>query len=231
MPKVKMLEPSRAPRRRRLTLHNLISEGAEIWVRNLTGIKVKKQAGNIVMQAGQGNMIYPIAIPPGKDPVCLTDQVTPKLLEDCMDLFQHLNNGALELLDPDEAISYYRENKKRKAVIEKKVKQLLTRPRGAPVEKKKAEQTVQLHPKLNAICQRAKHGAITDREALESLMEQEDALTTADFSYLLTNGVFDAVKKWAEDKVSKMSDQEDEEEEVIERKSPKRKKRRSKVEE
>lgn len=200
-------------RTRRLTLQNLIAEGAEIWVRNQTGEKTAKEAGNIVMQVGDGNAIDKVIIPPGKDPVCLTDQVTPTLLKNCMDLFKLVKSGVLELLDPDQADEYYEKNVARRKVVEDKIARLANGTPDSTVAapQKSRSANVEINPKVGDICLKAKHAAITESEALERLFEQEAVLSMDDYSYLSMNGVFNSVKRWAKEQIAELTKVSDEE--------------------
>lgn len=214
------MEPT--ARTRRLTLQSLIADGSEIWVRNNSGKITGKDSGNIVLQVGQGNMIDKVVIPPGRDPVCLTDQVTPKLLAECMDLFKLVKSEALELLNPEQADEYYKQNTARKQIVEDKIKKLTTEPAPRPNVPKRtardinfdhgpvdakpvATDTYTIHPKLGDICLKAKHAAISEHEALERLLEQESVLTLDDYNYLSTNGVYNGVKRWARDQAAKIA--------------------------
>jgi hypothetical protein len=58
--------------------------------------------------------------------------------------------------------------------------------------------------RIGDICLKARHAAITEREALEAVIEQESALTLDDYNYLIHNGVFDSVKKWGKTQAAKM---------------------------
>jgi len=144
-------------------------------------------------------MVDVVVIPPGEDPVCLTDQVTPKLLADCMDLFKHVKSEMLELLDPADADTYYEKNQERKNIVEDKIKKFTTREKEGdsitPREAKSAN--IQIHPKVGDICLKAKHAAVSEQEALEKLMEQKSVLTADDYNYIMSNGVFEGLKKWA----------------------------------
>lgn len=193
-------------RKSRLTLQNLIANGEEIWVRNNSGMITGREAGNIVMQVGTGNVIDTVVIPPGKDPVCLTDQVTPKLLEECMDLFKLVKSEALELLDPTDANVYYEQNQERKRIVEEKIDKILTNKReDTPAQRPVGSGNIEINSKIGDICLKAKHAAISEREALERLMEQADVLTMDDYNYLLSNGVFTTVKNWARDQSTAMA--------------------------
>jgi hypothetical protein len=187
----------KSARTKRLTLQNLIAEQEEIWVINRSAEVTGREAGNIVLQVGTGAATDVVVIPPGKDPVCLTDQVTPKLLADCMDLFKLVKSKGLELLDPAEANSYYEANEARRAVVESKIDKFV---QGSPktVMPKVKSANVQINPKIGDICLKSKHAAMSEHEALEKLMEQEAVLTIDDYSYLMANGVYNGVRRWAE---------------------------------
>lgn len=192
-------------RQRRITLQNLLSDGAEIWVENKSGEITGREAGNIVLQVGQGNAIDVVIVPPGDDPVCLTDQVTPKLLAECMDLFKLVRSGALHLLDPAQADEYYEQNQTRKKIVEDKIEKLLrTTPEQAALPQAATSANVQINAKVGDICLKAKHAAISEREALERLMEQSSVLKLDDYNYLMMNGVFGGIKKWAKDQSDKL---------------------------
>ena len=192
----------KSARVRRLTLQNLIAEGDEIWVTNRSGELTGKEAGNIVLQVGSGNMIDTVVIPPGKDPVCLTDQVTPKLLGDCMDLFKLVRSEALELQDPANAEAYYEKNRSRKKIVEDKISKFTHMKPEEMAVRKPSSANVEINPKLGDICLKAKHAAVSEHEALEQLMEQEAVLTMDDYNYLMMNGVYSGVKHWAKDRQS-----------------------------
>lgn len=190
-------------RKRRITLQNLIADGDEIWVINRSGEKTGKEAGNIVLETRSGNMVDVVVIPPGEDPICLTDQVTPKLLADCMDLFKHVRSEMLELLDPKDADTYYAQNQERKVIVEEKINKFISREKeGNPKTPQEAKSAnVQIHPKVGDICLKAKHAAVSEREALEKLMEQTSVLTVDDYNYIVSNGVFDGLKNWAKERL------------------------------
>jgi len=208
--KEKLSVPDTSQRGRRLTLQNLLAAGSEIWVRNNSGKLTGRDAGNIVVQVGDGNMIDIVVIPPGNDPVCLTDQVTPKLLAECMDLFKLVKSGALEILDPVNANDYYDQNQERKKIVEDKINNLLTQKRdedtsGArPKPKLAAQTTIHVNQKVGDICLKAKHAAISEQEALERMFEQESVLTLDDYNYIMMNGVFNGVKSWAKEQAKKV---------------------------
>jgi len=204
--------PMEAPVKRspRLTLQNLIAENKEIWVINAAGPSTTStDVGLICLQVGSGDFIDKIIIPPGKDPVCLTEQATPKMLAECMDLFKTVRAGGLVLLDPEQADAYYAENKARKQIVTDKIDQVLKSQRVTSAAPRKAisdNSTSAVNSKVGDICLKAKHSAISEREALEKLMEQEAVLQVDDYKYLSVNGVFSGIKDWAKNKIKTMLD-------------------------
>lgn len=199
--KERNVKTARTPR---LTLQNLIANGDEIWVINRSAEITGKDAGNIVFQVGEGNATDVVVIPPGKDPVCLTDQVTPKRLADCMDLFKLTKSTALELLDPKNAEQYYRENEARREIVAKKIDKFTNMIPDDVKMRKVSSGNVQINPKLGDICLKAKHAVVSEHEALERLMEQEAVLTLDDYNYLMMNGVYNGVKRWAKTQQSRL---------------------------
>ena len=212
---------------KRITLHQLFSNNEEIWVKNM-------KEGNVIMQIGMPPHIDKLPVPPGKDPVCLTERATHEMLKNCLDLVKLVNSGALELLDPRYAEEYYSRNVARRAVVEDKINRILnntreegenpkrvdglseedlrpkTKPRKNPMldemtpSAKTRKRVANVHPKINEVCLKAKHGAIDERAALETLLEQEGVLQEADYQYLMNNGVFSGLKRWAKKRLMKM---------------------------
>ncbi len=214
----------------RITLHSLFSNNQEIWVKN-------KKDGNIIMQIGTPPHIDKLPVPPGKDPVCLTERATHEMLKNCLDLVKLVNSGALELLDPGRAEEYYARNVARRDIVKHKIDRILNntrddveeprrvdglseedlRPKSKPRKNaildemtpasKSRKRVTNVHPKINEICLKAKHGAIVERDALEMLLEQEAALKEADYQYLMNNGVFSGLKRWAKKRLMDLAEE------------------------
>jgi hypothetical protein len=202
---------------KRLTLRRLIDNNEEIWVRNNSeNTNRRGVACQVIFQVGHGDTVDAVKIPPGSDPICITDQVDPDSLKTCRDLFKLIKTGTLELLDPVNAEEYYKNHVQRKQIVEEKINKMLkpmpvpNRPHDAnrpdPKQiRKDAGVSIALHPRTTDICLKARHGAVTEGAALESLREQESVLQASDFEYLMTNGVFVSVKRWAKDKINGMN--------------------------
>lgn len=159
------------------------------------------EAGPVVFQIGPESADS-VVIPPGKDPVCITDQVDPESLKGCRDLFKLIYRQALELLDPSQAEEYYMHNVERKQKLEEKIQKYVTRAREDEKDDSqhvRESATAQLNPKIAPLCLKAKHKSIEEEDMLEALMEQAEAFSEADFAYLASNGVFTSVKEWAKE--------------------------------
>jgi len=185
-------------RSKRLTLRALIDADEEIWVIN-RGKTPGDESGKVVFQIGSGAFVDSVVIPPGQDPICITDMVDPESLKSCRDLFKLVRGGTLELLDPSDADTYYEQHQERKAIVEEKIKKLMEAPLQ-PDQKTRIKQTsATLHPKVGDVCRRLAHANITERDAIEKLLEQKASLSEDDYQYLIQNGVHDSVKNWAQD--------------------------------
>ena len=208
---------------KRITLRRLIDGNEEIWVRNRSGeTNRKKVVCNVIFQVGHGDLIDMVVIPPGSDPVCITDQVDPESLKSCRDLFKLIKSGTLELLDPKNAEEYYKHNVSRKKVVEQKINNMLKSNKvDMPKRKfdlnkpdpellrKDAGHVLVMHPRITDICLKARHAAITEGSAMEALREQESVFQQQDYEYLSTNGVFPAVKRWAKQRLQEAQEVEE----------------------
>jgi hypothetical protein len=200
-------------KKKRLTLRRLIKDGEEIWVRNATGdAENDVNPGIVVFQVGKGAYIDKVSIPPGDDPVCITDQVDPESLQGCTDLFKLVNSGALDLLEPEYAEEYYEANETRREAVAKKIKKFVNRTVEKPIveekfpgekKKQKARNTKKVHPKVENICLQAKHQKISETDALEALLEQSKVFKESDYAYLMQKGKFESVKSWAKEQLEK----------------------------
>lgn len=188
-------------REKRITLQKLIQDGKEVWVKNMTGVANHlPKSGPVVFQIGPESADS-VVIPAGRDPVCITDQVDPKSLEGCRDLFKLIYRGALDLLDPEYAEEYYAKNVERKKKIEEKINKFISRARDKGPEEKKvrSDATTELNPKVAPLCVKAKHKSIDAEDMLEELLEIGHTLKDEDFAYIASNGSYDSVKEWAKE--------------------------------
>lgn len=197
---------------KRLTLQTLFANGDEVWVKNRYHAKTGKEPANIVMEVRNGNMVEAVIVPPGNDPVCLTEQAVPKLLSECMDLYKLVRSGILEVLDPGMADEYYKDHVNRKEAVEDKINNILSHKENELVPKRPKLTKAQLghtevNPKVGDICLKARHAALTERQAMERLLEQEEVLTVNDLHYLQENGVFNKIQDWARDKERKLAEE------------------------
>jgi len=122
MSKEKNVEPVAKPKR--ITLQYLIKYELPIWVINRGS---KGESCQVVLQAGDRANWKGITIPPGSDPICLTDLVPTDSLKSCYDLSAAIEKGALELLDPEKAEEYYDEKDDRRQVVKDKLNKYMYR--------------------------------------------------------------------------------------------------------
>lgn len=190
---------------KRLSLSYLINNDLPVWVRNNTGDPVTgEEPMVIVLQAGSGNSAAQVVIPPGDDPVCITDQVDPGSLKSFRDLFTAVRKKALDLLSPENAEQYYIDNEERRiATAEKIDKYLSGKQEEVMIPKEVERQTVTIQPKVGEICLRARHEASSARDTLESLIELSKILGEADYQYVMANGHYEGVKRWAKEQLYK----------------------------
>jgi len=206
-------------RQTRLSLHNLLKEGKEVWVRNMTGTKEfglrhkRKGAGPICLMVGVAGNSDNLPVPPGQDPVCLTDMTDLESLKTCRDLFKALDRGGLDLIDPAEAAAYYEENAGRRSVMEKKVEKYRTMAQEKEVPQQLVEQSFAkksqreaINPKVPDLCLKAKHKVYTEEELFEHFLEIGSTFGEAEFQYISSNGGYQAVKDWAKDMLKSLLD-------------------------
>ena len=226
MSREKSVEPVAKPKK--ITLQYLFKYDLPIWVVNRGS---KGEAGVLVLQLGDKNNWKGIPIPPGSDPVCVSDMAPMETLRGCYDLHRAIDSEALELLDPDKAEEYYEQRTDRKQVVQDKIKKYLYKskenvPDPTPIKfgdddmdgghfkkfredglpegtKQRREKFVQAgpKPKIGDLCQKAQFDAISERDMFEQLLELSSSLTPVDLDHIEKNGKFDSVKRWASDQL------------------------------
>ena len=191
----------------RQTLLELFKKDSPIWVRNLTGRPNSRwdKPGDVILQAGNGHDVDPIKVPPGDDPVCLSDMTDYESLKSCRDLFKSVRVRTLEILDPKEAETYYTVHEDRFTAIQEKLDAYTSKRLEDSMPKEVESQAVNLHPRINDICLKLKHKALPERQALERLLESSGMFGVDDYSYLLANGRYKSIKTWAKDKLEELA--------------------------
>jgi len=191
----------------KLTLQYLINKRLPIWVRNATGDPgITKEPGFIPLQVGAGETRGRVIIPPGDDPVCITDQMDPESLRTCRDLYAAVNAGALELLDPDKAEEYYRINRERRAISKDKINRVRRNLPDVLIPPAVEQPESLIHPKVENICSQIASRKVPELNVMESFREIQKILKEADYAYIEKHGVYDKVKKWARDRLNKLND-------------------------
>lgn len=186
---------------KRASLLQLLKEHKPIWVINRTA-KVLNEGVYVFLRLGEnarGIKIDPV--PPGDDPICLTDKVPHKYLEECADLFRFVDRGLLEVISHEEAEAYYSKNPEARKRLEMKI-QSLTQPSegigrgfremiGRKVMKPQAEGVAvsagekdEPSPRVRWLVG-AYEGGVLNIEAIKvELMAYKDLLTNIDKDYL-----------------------------------------------
>jgi len=205
-----MVQKEHKKPKRTITLQYLLKEDLPVWVRNNTGDRATgQQPGLVSIQVGTGDNLGRVVIPPGNDPVCITDQVDPVSLRACRDLFQLIRGEALELLDPDDAETYYEQNFSRKEAMREKIDKYIKGTKEKerlPAEIK--NDGVSLHPKIGDICLKARGEVLSERDALERLIEQAKVFSEADYQYVINNGHYASVKNWAKEQLKELREKD-----------------------
>lgn len=186
---------------RRLVLADLFKNHEPIWVVNNTKSPRNGKTGNLVLQIGSGDQRDKIILPPGQDPVCLTDLASEESLRDSRDLFLHVSREALVLLDPTQAEDYYARNEKRREIMRKKVQVLRDGQQlpEAPEPQAANETAVEVDQRVVSVCLKLKTKTWTAEEAIESLMEAGlDTYKEEDLIYLRNVAKDKKIKAWAQ---------------------------------
>jgi hypothetical protein len=191
--------------KKRLNLQQMIREGKPIWVMNKSGEYCKRtgkrhKAGIVIIQIGSGDTVDKVVVPPGPDPVCITDQVDSESLKSCRDLLRLCNNGVLDPLDPEFAEDYYTRNEARRALMEKKVhkaKFSVQELLGTETPQEVKESSVEIDPVIMGLLLKLKHDKMTVSEVIEKLNENFGNFSESDMEYLTRAASQDEIKKWA----------------------------------
>jgi hypothetical protein len=191
------------------SLMELFKEKAPIWVRN-NSAKMLGEPVYVFLRLGDEHRSVKVdPIPPGDEPVCLTDKVPHKFLEECSDLFRLVDKGILEVVSPDEAEAYYRENPGKREVVRQKIRSLIEASEsggarfqqmiGRTVMRQAPGAAVsggsfEVSPRVKWLASAYKAGVLS-REAFKvELSALADALTEVDKDYLRTqvkdDGIF-----------------------------------------
>ena len=190
----------------RITLQFLLKHNLPVWVRNATGDKgVSKDPGIISIQVGSGTNRGRVIIPPGNDPVCITDQVDPESLRSCRDLFA-LSRRGLEILDPNQAEEYYRNNEERRVVVEEGISNNLSNKKldSLPEKYRKEQEKRAIHPKIEDMCVKSNHKIVHDQKFMETMHGIEKVLGVEDYKHVIMNCSSKVLQEWAQDRLEKI---------------------------
>ncbi len=196
-------------KKKRLNLRELINNDEPIWVENMTGRGATKRPGPVMVEVGSGTTRDNVVIPPGADPVCITDQVDPESIRRCKDLFKLTSRGTLKLLNPEKADEYYENNEKRRKIVENKVDRFQRNiPEAARSEEIK-EQQIEINAMVMQLCLELRNKKTPTDVAIEKLIENEVMLTVDDLTYLTNSAKNKEVKAWAQERLTKIYEAEE----------------------
>jgi len=199
------------PAKKRINLQQLIREGKPVWVLNQSGKYIKSlgkkgRAGVVVFQIGTGDTVDKVVIPPGPDPVCISDQIDAKSLETCRDLMKLTSQGVLEVLDPAKAEEYYARNEERRELAEAKIQKQRDNAQDAAPKSAVAapgEPNQMVDPLVRNLLLKRSGDKISVADAIETLNENSDGLTGSDTEYILSVSTDKDIRDWAAKRASK----------------------------
>jgi hypothetical protein len=214
-----------------LNLRDLIRDNKPIYVKNCTGKFLEKQADHILEIRHEGKKSQQVIIPATKFPFHLSARVPATALASCSELFDAINRGILELVDPDDAKNIMKDPLaqkaeahalrrfqpvKRESVVPPELKKFGHTPEGVdkgisevppddvsfPLRVADTEED-DVKPAVVQILKDIKTDpALRDEKYLE-LVALPD-LTEDDYGYVLVNCDVAKIKQWARDEMVKL---------------------------
>jgi len=166
------------------TVFELLESRDPIWVVNNT----KSPSYLVALDFGRGIKFPPL--PPGPDPVCLTDAIPHKNLSESYDFRQAVAKGLLQIVTDVSARNYFEKNAGRKEAIKQKLERLMKRSNlvteeesGSVVSRAQDARDI-LSPKVLQLHAAYKERNIKEKELLEELLEIQNDLQENDLEYL-----------------------------------------------
>jgi hypothetical protein len=172
---------------RKLQIHELIAQGRDVWVRNITN-----PLGPVSISLKEGN---PCPIPTSRDPINLSALLTEEELKESPSLRRALMPGRtghalLELVEPEVAEEYYRVHHKdpnhvltmRNDIISRKI---LDTPE--PDQAEISVEPVKVSPRVVQLCLELRHPSLTDQDIKDQLEVLWDTLEDHDQAYIIAN--------------------------------------------
>jgi hypothetical protein len=164
----------------------LLEDREPIWVVNNT----KEPSCLVALSFGREVKFPPL--PPGPDPICLTEQIPHKALANSYDFRQAVQKRLLRLITNDSALDYFEKNAGRKAAIKDKLKKLMEFPTSGitTMEKEGSVSNVAvdardtLMPKVLSLHAAFSNQSISEEALLEDLITLENDLGDNDLEFI-----------------------------------------------
>lgn len=166
------------------SIFELIQSKEPIWVINNT----KNPSYLVALDFGRGVKFPPL--PPGPDPICLTDMIPHKYIEESYDFHQAVAKGLLLIVTDQSAKEYFEKNKGRKEAIKAKLEQLIGSPglvtetQAGAVTSRQSDARDLLSPKVLQLHLAFKERNIDEKTLLSELLEIQNDLTENELDYL-----------------------------------------------
>ena len=181
----------------RLNLYDLLQRGQKVWVQNATN-----PIGVISLTLASG---APFPIPKTRDPICLSEQMSPEDLTTSQSLRISIQKGFLRLVPDPHAERYYAQTKKDPDKALDMQEDILRRKVAEAPEAKEisvATEQVQVAPHVQQMCLEFRHSAVTDEEIVEKLEAEWDGFSQNDVGYITANVGRATVVRWISHKLT-----------------------------
>lgn len=199
---------------KRVSLAQIFRDGKSVYVSfpGINGMPV----GNIVLGHPDKNVRLP-ALPVGHVPVCLSDLVSDRQLQDCTDLRRLIANGRLRLWDPDEAEAFIDGNPDQVTAHEARIQELQQQAREIdPALKARivaGSSDSLVNKRVQHLCLQVRENRAEPMGVLRQLMlmDEQGMLRETDFEYIRSHAKNFEICKWAQDVLDEVHEMEVEE--------------------
>ena len=180
----------------RLNLYDLLNRKQRVWVQNTTN-----PIGVISLTLASGTS-FPI--PKSRDPICLSEHMSPDDLKDSNSIRMSLQKGFLRLVQDPHAQQYYAQTGKdpdkalsmQDDILQKRV---MEAPEAKEISQ--VSEVVQVSPHVQQMCLEFRHSGITDAEVIAKLELEWDSFSQNDIGYTTANVQRAAVVRWISQKL------------------------------
>lgn len=167
------------------SIFTLLEDREPIWVVNNT----REPSCLVALSFGREVKFPPL--PPGPDPICLTEQIPHKALANSYDFRQAVQKKLLRLITNDSALGYFEKNVGRKEAIKEKLKQLMqvsagitTMEKDGSVSNVAVDARDTLMPKVLSLHAAFSNQSISEEALLEELITLENDLGDNDLEFI-----------------------------------------------